>query len=154
AFPRHTIPAMPPADRRSPIQQQALCAIARAIAESLELSQVWDRVAEACRTMVPFDGMAVSRFEKDHVHTVVVSGTEARHRESVIPFADFSPLLRPPARTRILVVRDTHAELDRAFALDAQAIDAGYRSLLRLSLGPGPDTLGHLVLVSNRVGTY
>ena len=42
---------------------QALSSVARAIADSLELKEVWGRVADACRAVVPFDGMGISRFE-------------------------------------------------------------------------------------------
>ena len=40
----------------------ALTSIARAIGESLDLQEVWGRVADACRAVVPFDGMGISLF--------------------------------------------------------------------------------------------
>src|SRR6185295_7629662 len=50
--------AMPrPPEQGAEALQTALSSVARAIADSLELKEVWDRVAEACRTIVPFDGM-------------------------------------------------------------------------------------------------
>ena len=42
---------------------QALSSVARAIADSLELKEVWGRVADACRAVVPFD--------ESHVETTV-----------------------------------------------------------------------------------
>jgi hypothetical protein len=43
----------------------ALASVARAIAESLEVTEVWDRVASACRTIAPFDAMGIVRLEGD-----------------------------------------------------------------------------------------
>src|SRR6185295_15503575 len=64
--------AMPrPPEQGAEALQTALSSVARAIADSLELKEVWDRVAEACRAIVPFDGMGVSRLQPGDVVRVV-----------------------------------------------------------------------------------
>ena len=132
------------ADPISPALQAALCSVARAIAESLELKQVWGRVAEACRTVVPFDGMGVALLEGDRANTLVVAGNAQAQemRESSYSFSDFSPLIRPPSPTQVLVVRDTERELDPSFRLDRTMLEGGFRSILRVSLGHRADTTG------------
>ena len=82
--------------------QTTLSAVARAIADSLELKDVWNRVADACRTVVPFDGMGVSRFEPGpRVHAYVAAGVPATLalQERIYSRADFSPRLWPPDAT-------------------------------------------------------
>jgi hypothetical protein len=43
--------------------QGALAAVARAIADSLAVREVWDRVADACRIIAPLDGMGIIQLE-------------------------------------------------------------------------------------------
>ena len=50
----------------------ALAAVARAIADSLEVRQVWDRVFAACRTIVPFDALGVVCLELAEVTRILV----------------------------------------------------------------------------------
>src|SRR5262245_12121455 len=53
----------------------ALAAMAQPIAGSLEVRRVWDHVADACRSVVPFDAMGIVRLEPDgQVRAVAAAG--------------------------------------------------------------------------------
>jgi len=135
----------------------ALSSVAHAIADSLELKDVWDRVADACRAVVPFDGMGVSRFEAgDRIRVYVTAGDPAATNLEEMVFArtDFSPRLRPDDVWHIVLVEDAEREMDPSFLLDRRMMERGYRSLLRLPLGRGPEILGSLVLVSFQPGRF
>ena len=43
----------------------ALASVARAIADSLDVHEVWDHVAEACRVVAPFDAMGIVQLEPE-----------------------------------------------------------------------------------------
>ena len=62
----------------------ALASVARAIADSLELREVWGRIAEACATVVPFDGMGVSLLEPgERVRVYATAGDPEANLEEV-----------------------------------------------------------------------
>jgi transcriptional regulator with GAF, ATPase, and Fis domain len=131
--------------------QAALASVARAIADSLELPEVWGRVADACRTVVPFDGMAVALIERrDRVRLYATAGVpEARDlEESVFARADYSPALWPVEDDFLVLIRDSEKELDASYPVDRTVLERRFRSLLRLPLGRGERTFGSLVLVS------
>jgi transcriptional regulator with GAF, ATPase, and Fis domain len=140
--------------------QTALSAVARAIADSLELKDVWSRVADACGTVVPFDGMGVSRFEPGpRVRTYLAAGDTGQFalQERVFARTDFSPRLWPVEAAwprHGLIVDDASRELDEAFAVDRGMLQAGFRSILRLTLGHGEPPIGSLVLVSHQPGSF
>src|SRR5262249_19884842 len=137
--------------------QTALCAVARAIADSLDLKAVFERVADACRAVVPFEAMGVSRLEPENrVRVYVTAGDPAARALEEIVFAetDFSPELRHASEGRVVLVRDAEREMDAAFAVDRRLLERGYRSLLRLPLVRDTRMLGSFVLVSRRVGAF
>jgi transcriptional regulator with GAF, ATPase, and Fis domain len=133
----------------------ALSAVARAISDSLELREVWDRVADACGVVVPFDGMGVSRFETpDRIRVYATAGDPgANLEEALFSRSDFSPRLQPETMGE-LIVEDAPRELDASFRLDQRMLERGYRSLLRLPLSQGEERLGSLVLVSREAGRF
>src|SRR5262245_34584893 len=111
--------------------QAALCALARAIADSLDLKEVWDRVATACRLVVSFDAMGISRFEtpdRIRVHATV-GDPDGRLEEIVFTRADFSPGLRPE-EMGVLILQDAQQEMDPSFRLDRMMLERHCRSLL------------------------
>jgi hypothetical protein len=61
--------------------QSALAEIARAIADSLEVRAVWDRVADACRLVVPFDAMGIVRLQPDGSVRAVAAAGGSRRQE-------------------------------------------------------------------------
>ncbi|HJS58983.1 MAG TPA: sigma 54-interacting transcriptional regulator, partial [Vicinamibacteria bacterium] len=140
--------------------QAALSAVARAIAESLELKTVWDRVADACRTVVPFDAMGVSLFEPGNRVRVHVAGGGPQAavrdlwRELAFSRDDFSPGMWPRAENYLVLVRESEQELDPSFLADRELIDLGFHSFLRLPLGHGGNQFGSLVLVSRHPARF
>jgi transcriptional regulator with GAF, ATPase, and Fis domain len=134
----------------------ALASVARAIAESLEVTEVWDRVAGACRTIAPFDAMGILRLEGDKVHALGAAGDPQfrvlLHR--VYPRADFSPKLWPDADRFVVFIADASIELDRSFDNDRRLVAAGYRSVLRVPLTTGTRRLGSVLIMSREPNLY
>jgi len=62
-----TLPAMadPSLASPGPSHFEVVASVARTIGEAIELRQVFARVAEAARTVVPFERMRVVRIEDD-----------------------------------------------------------------------------------------
>jgi transcriptional regulator with GAF, ATPase, and Fis domain len=134
---------------RTEEREAAVSSVARAIADSLSLKEVWTRVADACRAFVPFDGMGASHLESgDRLRGLVWSIVPEMDdlQDRIIPLTDLSPRLRPGEE--IILVQDTERELDRAFPADRDLLARGIRSILRLPLRSGGKILGSLILVS------
>jgi transcriptional regulator with GAF, ATPase, and Fis domain len=137
--------------------QAAISQVARAITESLDLHEVWGRVADGCRLVVPFDGLGVSRLEGgDTVHVYATAGDPRGHplEEQVFKLQDFSPAIRHQDEDRLILVKDGEKEMDPAYAVDRTMLERGFRSLLRLPLLRGTAILGSLVLVSRQRGAF
>jgi transcriptional regulator with GAF, ATPase, and Fis domain len=134
----------------------ALAAVARAIAESLEIGEVWDRVATACRTIAPFDAMGIVGLEGDQVRALGAAGDEQfrvlRHR--FYPRADFSPKLWPDADRFVVLIHDASAELDQSFENDLRLVGAGYRSVMRVPLTTAGKRLGSVLVMSRAPNLY
>src|SRR5882724_10726374 len=115
----------------------ALASVARAIADSLEVREVWERVAEACRMVVPFDAMGLTRLEPGgRVRVVGVAGESVAKsfEDQVFARADFSTRHWPDEDDALVIVRDTKEELDPSFRMDRTLIENGYRSAINLAL--------------------
>ena len=137
--------------------QAALSSVARAIADSLELKEVWSRVAEACRAVVPFDGIGVSRLQPgNRVRVNATTDHPAAQNLIELDFlrSDYSPAFWPEGDDWVVLVRDAAADLDRAFAVDRDVIERGFRSVLRLPLGRGQRRLGSMVLTAREPGRF
>jgi transcriptional regulator with GAF, ATPase, and Fis domain len=110
--------------------------IADLASETLELQEVFDRIAAAIREVVPFDHMGVVRIvdgDRAVLHATTFDGEGCDGAEGTcwepIPLTDWSPRIRPRSGS-IARVEDAPAELDPAFPLDAGIVDAGVRSSL------------------------
>src|SRR5262249_4601847 len=128
--------------------ETALTAVARAVAESLELREVWGPVADACRAVVPFDAMGVSQFQgADRVVAGATAGDPGARglQERAFARTDFSPRLWPRATSYLVRIEDAAAELDLSFPVDRELVSLGFRSILRLPLVQGDLALGSLV---------
>ncbi len=143
----------------------ALSAIARAVAESMNLKDVFSRVVEAARLALPFDTMGVNVTENPDLPLDAMPEDEAfsvysavgkegveeiglRYRRS-----DVSPQLRLPEIGRVVRHSDVTTQLDPSYALDRQVIELGSRSLI-VTLLPGPRPLGSIWFSSKEPGVY
>ena len=134
----------------------ALASVARAIAESLEVTEVWDRVASACRTIAPFDAMGIVRLEGEQVHALGAAGDDIfrvlLHR--FYPRKGFSPKLWPDADRFVVLIGDASVELDLSFDNDRRLVEAGYRAVLRVPLTTGSRRLGSVLIMSRTPNVY
>ncbi len=110
-----------------------LAEIAETASETLELQEVFDRVANSVRELIPFENMGVVRILEGeravlHATTVPCKGPDPECREPA-PLTAWSPRLRP-RREPIPRIDDAAAELDPAFPVDAAILQAGVRSAL------------------------
>jgi transcriptional regulator with GAF, ATPase, and Fis domain len=131
--------------------QAALTAIAHAIADSLELKDVWDRVADACHIVAPFDALGIVRLEASgNVYAVAAAGPpEFRALQGRrYPRADFSPIFWPDQDQFLVRLDDAQQQLDRSFWTDRVVIERGYRSVLRVPVNHREQRLGSILLLS------
>jgi transcriptional regulator with GAF, ATPase, and Fis domain len=136
---------------------QVLSTIAHAIAASLELKEVFSRVAEACQLLVPFDGVGLSLLEpggRVRVHAVFGDPSTMERENLEVARADYSPRLWPDAPRFLVLVQDAPRELDPAFFMDRDLITRGYRSMLRVPLVRDGVPLGSLIFNSREPAAY
>jgi transcriptional regulator with GAF, ATPase, and Fis domain len=129
----------------------ALALVAQAIAQSLDVHEIWDRVAEACHLVVPFDAMGIVQLEPGgRVRAIGASGEMSVKalEGQLFPRDGFSPQFWPDADRFLVVIEDIERELDMAYALDRIAYERGYRSLVRVPLTLGTRRLGSVLLVA------
>jgi Nif-specific regulatory protein len=143
----------------------ALSAIARAVAESLSLKDVFSRVAEAARLALPFDSMGVNVTENPDlpvdarpedetfsVYSVIGKGSMEEMGTSYRR-SDVSPAFRLPEMGEVVRYADVAKSLDPSYPLDRRALDLGCRSLIATFL-PGPRPLGSMWFASTEPDTY
>src|SRR5205809_4605746 len=108
-----------------------LADIAEIASETLELQDVFVRVAAAIRELIPFDNMGVVRIVDGeravlHASTVPCKGPECAEP---IPLTSWSPRMRPrPGPNPI--IRDAQIEFDPTFHFDSKALAGGVRSAM------------------------
>jgi transcriptional regulator with GAF, ATPase, and Fis domain len=109
-----------------------LAEIADTASETLELQQVFDRVAASIRRLIPFDEMGVVRIldgEWAVVHATTVHAKKPTRCSKPAPLTAWSPRMRPRPGP-VARVDDAPAELDPAFPVDADILSGGVRSSL------------------------
>jgi len=110
---------------------ELLAEIAETAAETLELQEVFERVATAIRRLIPFDNMGVIRVLDGHyavAHaTTVPCGQCEPECSAPQPLTDWSPRFRPQPGP-IARLDDAPRELDPSFANDAAVLAKGVRS--------------------------
>ena len=126
----------------------ALSRIARSVASTLSLREVFARIAEDAATVLPFDLMTVLRAEGGGVfklHSIVGEATDA---PSETHLDDFSPALRAflPTGGRI---DDLALLLDPAFPQDRRIRDEGMRAAISVPILRG-DRLDAIVSAVSR----
>jgi len=109
----------------------ALGRIARTVSETLELKEVFARVAEAAATVLPFDKMVVFRVEGPDTFALYSFAGIIPDERRTIRLEDFSPAIRPLTRgaSRIDDVTDV---LDPSFFVDRRLQQDGTRSILQV----------------------
>jgi transcriptional regulator with GAF, ATPase, and Fis domain len=135
------------------IVARVLSDIAETASETLELQDVFERVAASVRELIPFDHMGVMRVV-DGNRCVLHAATflDGEDRECVgqpCMFDDFSPRIRPhPGPTPR--VNDAEAELDRNYPMDAMILEGGTRSSLWQPFFSGDVFTGGVWIDSNQ----
>lgn len=141
-----------------------LSAIARTVAESLELKDVFSRVAERAREVLPFDAMGVNVAEDSDApfHNLekvkfsayaAVSERGPRETPSSYMRSDVSPALRLTEVGKVFRHADVLTELDPAYLLDRKILEYGRRSLI-VTLLPGTRPLGSIWFAAKDAGVY
>jgi transcriptional regulator with GAF, ATPase, and Fis domain len=119
----------------------ALGRMARAVSETLELKEVFARVAEAAATVLPFDTMVVFRVEGPGTFALYSFAGISADERLTIRLEDFSPPIRPlttgPSR-----IDDVADVLDPTFLVDAKLRKGGTRSLLHVPFLRGEQLRG------------
>jgi transcriptional regulator with GAF, ATPase, and Fis domain len=141
----------------------ALSAIARAVAESLDLKKVFSRVADAARGVLPFEVMGVSvahdpdvpfeDLENVTFSVFAVAGEASPEEIGRYRRADISPRLRLKEIGRVSRYSDVRAELDPSFLLDHRVLSLGCRSLMSCLL-PANRPLGSIWFSSSTPGVF
>ncbi len=109
-----------------------LAEIAETASETLELQEVFERVATAIRRLIPLDNMGVVRIVEGryavlHATTVPCGGDSDCSEPE--PLASWSPRMRPRPGS-IQRLGDAQVELDPQFPMDAFLIEKGVRSAM------------------------
>jgi len=146
--------AMSDPDSSPPSPFEALAAVARTLGETIELRQVFARVADAARTALPFDRMRVVLLEGHdgfRMHATEQDGEPGREDGALITISDLSPRFWHDFTVeRLDVLRD----LDPAFHWDRETIESGHRSIVRAMLRVGGRKLGVLAFASRQPGAF
>ncbi|HEU4366359.1 MAG TPA: sigma 54-interacting transcriptional regulator [Candidatus Krumholzibacteria bacterium] len=112
---------------------RVLTEIAETASETLELQDVFGRVATSVRKLIPFENMGVVRIvdgDRAVVHATTIPCEE--HKEMMsqpCSLTDWSPRVRPHPGPRPRI-EDTTTDLDPSFPVDARIIEGGVRSAL------------------------
>src|SRR5262249_48615144 len=132
---------------------EALAAVARTIGETIELRQVFARVAEAARTVIPFERMRVVVIEGDQLrmYATELDGAPGWEDGLLVPVADISPQFWHDFVAERLDVR---RQLDPSFRWDRETIESGQRSIVRAMLRIGGRKLGVLHFASRRPDAF
>jgi transcriptional regulator with GAF, ATPase, and Fis domain len=134
----------------------ARSAIARSLASSLQLGDVFSTVASASRAVLPFERMAVALLEDGGgVRVLVSEGAGADGISELSRLREqYSERLWPARGGPPVRIRDAARELDPAFEIDRRVVEAGCRSILALSLEALGRQLGVLWFDSPRVDAF
>ncbi len=146
-------PPSPPPPVQQPSLASVLAEIAETASETLELQEVFERVATSIRRLIPLDNMGVVRILEGrwavlHATTVPCADHRAECSEPE-PLTSWSPRLRPRSGP-IRRVDDAERELDAAFPFDAAILDKGVRSCLWESFRMGESWSGGVWLCAYR----
>ena len=141
----------------------ALSAIARTVAESLKLKDVFAHVAEAARQVLPFDVMGVSVVDDPNVpwedlenvifSAYAVAGETRTEDIGQYRRSDVSPGLRLNEIGKVFRHSDVRTMLDASYLLDSRILSLDCRSLMACLL-PAAHPLGSIWFSSSRAGAF
>ena len=125
-----------------------LAEIADIASETLELDEVFDRVADSVRKLIPFENIGVVRIV-DGEHVVLHATTLDCGGKCLepVPLAWWSPRWRPRPGPNARI-NDARAELDTAFPMDARVLEGGLGSGLWAPFRRGNSFVGGVWLSS------
>jgi transcriptional regulator with GAF, ATPase, and Fis domain len=108
-----------------------LAEVAEIAAETIELQDVFDRVATSVRRIIPFDNIGVVRIvdgDKAVLHaSTVPCSVYTRQCLGPMSLTSWSPRMRPRSEPN-LRIDDARLELDPDYLFDARALQSGVRS--------------------------
>jgi transcriptional regulator with GAF, ATPase, and Fis domain len=136
-----------------------LSEIARVAGETLDLPEVFHRIATAAGRVLASDAMTVTLTDQvDGIVLYSIGGAEVtdatrRSYARTVPRAEYSPGLWD-LFSRAGVIEDIVSACDRAFPRDRELAETGVRGMLRASLHAGPRTIGYLSLLSLKAGAF
>ena len=132
---------------------EALAAVARTLGESIDLRQVFTRVAEAARTAVPFERMRVVLEEPEgfRIYASDQGGAPGREDGHLVRPKDLSVQFWHD----FVVERiDVRRQLDPKFDWDRETIESGQRSIIRAMMRSGSRRLGVLGFASREPDAF
>jgi transcriptional regulator with GAF, ATPase, and Fis domain len=130
-----------------------LSEIARVAGETLDLPEVFHRIATAAGRVLTFDAMTVTLTDEgDGFALYSIGGAEVtdetrRAYARLVPRTEYSAGLWE-VLTKAGVVDDVAAACDAKFRRDRELRDSGVRAMLRARLHAGSRTIGYLSLLS------
>jgi transcriptional regulator with GAF, ATPase, and Fis domain len=136
-----------------------LSEIARVAGETLDLNEVFQRIASAAARVLTFDAMTVTLtdevdgFVLYSIGGAVVTDEARRSYTRMVPRMEYSPGLWDELTGKGLI-NDLVAVCDRAFPRDRELADSGVRAMLRSPLRTGARTMGYLSLLSLRTAAF
>ena len=136
---------------------EVLAEIAESASETLELQDVFSRVAASVGRVISFDHMGVVRIVEGRIAVTQATTVECwRHGTACVgpvPLTSWSPRLRPRSGP-IARIDDTHIELDLSFPKDADLVKAGVRSAMWEPFPSGEAFSGGVWLSSFRTRAF
>jgi len=136
-----------------------LSEIARVAGETLDLPEVFHRIATAAGRVLTFDAMTVTLTDEgDGFALYSIGGAEVtdetrRTYARMVPRSEYSTGLWENL-TKAGVIDDVAAACDATFPRDRKLRDSGVRAMLRAPLHAGARTIGYLSLLSLKPRTF
>ncbi len=134
-----------------------LAEIAETASGTLELQDVFSRVAASVGRVISFDHMGVVRIVEGRFAVTQATTVECwKHRTACagpLPLTSWSPRLRPRPGPNPRI-DDTHIELDPSFSRDADLLQAGVRSTMWEPFPSGEAFSGGVWLSSLRTSAF
>ncbi len=141
-----------PAQAAAPDLVPILSEIARVAGETLDLPEVFHRIATAAGRALAFDAMTVTLTDEGDgfvLYTIGGAGVTDETRRSyarMVPRSEYSAGLWQ-VLTKAGVIDDVTTACDAAFPRDRELRDSGVRAMLRTPLHAGARTMGYLSLL-------